>query len=235
MAWPLVGAFLCGHLLGFVCLSGLAVEVTVPTEPLSVPKGKTAELSCSYKTSVGDNFALEWSFVQPGKPISASVPILYFTNGHLYPTGSKADRAILLHDPPTGGLATLKLTDLRPSDTGTYLCNVNNPPDFYTNGLGLINLTVLDSSEGRVAGTLIGVLLGVLLLSVAAFCLIRFQKERKKEPKETYGGSDLREDATAPGVFEQASMRADHSKELLEKSPCASTVTTTKSKLSMVV
>lgn len=73
----------------------------------------------------------------------ASSQILYFTNGHLYPSGSKADRASLLHDPPTGGLATLKLTDLRPSDTGTYLCNVNNPPDFYTNGLGLINLTVL--------------------------------------------------------------------------------------------
>ncbi|GAB1294041.1 V-set and immunoglobulin domain-containing protein 2 [Apodemus speciosus] len=328
MAWPLVGAFLCGHLLGFLCLSGIAVEVTVPTEPLSMPMGKTAELSCSYRTSVGDNFALEWSFVQPGKPISTSVPILYFTNGHLYPTGSKADRASLLHDPPTGGQATLKLTDLRSSDTGTYLCNVNNPPDFYTNGLGLINLTVLvppshplcsqsgqtsvggsaalrcrssegapkpvynwvrlgssptpppgsmvqdevsgqliltnlsmtssgtyrcvasnqmgsascelnlsvtDSSEGRVAGTLIGVLLGVLLLSVAAFCLIRFQKERKKEPKETYGGSDLREDATAPGVFEQAPVRADYSKGLLDKSPSASTVTTTKSKLSMVV
>ncbi|ERE75809.1 endothelial cell-selective adhesion molecule-like protein [Cricetulus griseus] len=253
---------------------GLAVEVTVPTEPLSVPKGKTAELSCRYSTSVGDNFALEWSFVPPGKPISASLPILYFTNNHLYPTGSKADRASLLHSPPTAGVATLKLTDLRPSDTGTYLCNVNNPPDFYTNGLGLINLTVLDevsgqliltnlsltssgtyrcvasnqmgsascelnlsvtdSSEGRVAGTLIGVLLGVLLLSVAAFCLIRFQKERKKEPKETYGGSDLREDATAPGVSEQASMRADYSKRLLEKVPSDSTVTT-KSKLSMVV
>ncbi|KAL6030428.1 hypothetical protein STEG23_004284 [Scotinomys teguina] len=203
--------------------------------------GKTAELSCRYSTSVGNNFALEWSFVQPGNPISTSHPILYFTNDHLYPTGSKADRASLLHNPPTEGVATLKLTDLRPSDTGTYLCNVNNPPDFYTNGLGLINLTVLDevsgqliltnlsltssgtyrcvasnqmgsascelnlsvtdSSEGRVAGTLIGVLLGVLLLSVAAFCLIRFQKERKKEPKETYGGSDLREawGATHPG------------------------------------
>lgn len=73
----------------------------------------------------------------------ASSQILYFTNGHLYPTGSKADRASLLHNPPTGGVATLKLTDLRPSDTGTYLCNVNNPPDFYTNGLGIINLTVL--------------------------------------------------------------------------------------------
>lgn len=54
---------------------GLAVEVTVPTEPLSMPKGKTAELSCRYSTSVGDNFALEWSFVQPGKPISASLPV----------------------------------------------------------------------------------------------------------------------------------------------------------------
>lgn len=54
---------------------GLAVEVKVPTEPLSTPVGKTAELVCSYSTSVGSNFALEWSFVQPGKPISASHPV----------------------------------------------------------------------------------------------------------------------------------------------------------------
>lgn len=45
----------------------------------------------------------------------------------------------------------------------------------------------------------------------------------------------FREDATAPGVSEQASLRASYSKGLLEKSPPASTVTTTKSKLSMVV
>lgn len=42
------------------------------------------------------------------------------------------------------------------------------------------------------AGAVIGVLLGVLFLSVAVFCLIRFQKDRRKKPKETYGGSDLR-------------------------------------------
>uniref|UniRef100_H0XDV6 V-set and immunoglobulin domain-containing protein 2 n=2 Tax=Otolemur garnettii TaxID=30611 RepID=H0XDV6_OTOGA len=324
----LPGPFLCGALLGLVGLSGLAVEVKVPSEPLSAPVGTSAELTCSYSTSVGDNFALEWSFVQPGRPVSESHPILYFTNGHLYPTGSKAKRAILLQNPPTGGVATLKLTDVHPSDTGTYLCHVNNPPDFYTNGLGLINFTVLvppsnpscsqsgqtsvgssaalrcrssegapkpvynwvrlgssptpspgsmvqdevsgqliltnlsltssgtyrcvatnqmgsasceltlsvtDPSKGRVAGALIGVLLGVLLLSVATFCLIRFQKERKKNPKGTYGGSDLREDATAPGISEQTSVRADPSIGLLEKAPSASTVTTTKSKLPMVV
>ncbi|KAM9764448.1 V-set and immunoglobulin domain-containing protein 2 [Dama dama] len=328
MTW-LPGRFLCRFLLGWVGLSapGLAVEVKVPSEPLSAPVGKTAELACSYSTSVGDNFALEWSFVQPGRPVSMSQPILYFTNGQLYPTGSKAERASLLQNPPTGGVATLKLTDVRPSDTGTYLCHVNNPPDFYTNGLGLINLTVLvppsrpscsqsgqtsvggsaalrcssstgapkpvynwirlgasptpspgsmvqdevsgqliltnlslassgtyrcvatnqmgsasceltlsvtDPSKGRVAGTVIGVLLGVLFLSVAVFCLIRFQKERRKRPKETFGGSDLREDAMAPGISEQPSERADSSNGLLERPPSASTVTT-KSKLPMVV
>ncbi|MBW01095.1 V-set and immunoglobulin domain-containing protein 2, partial [Eschrichtius robustus] len=241
MAW-LPGPFLCGALLGWVCLSapGLAVEVKVPTEPLSAPVGTTAELTCSYSTSVGDNFALEWSFVQPGRPVSSSQPILYFTNGQLYPTGSKAERASLLQNPPTGGVATLKLTDVHPSDTGTYLCHVNNPPDFYTNGLGLINLTVLDEvsgrliltnlslvssgtyrcvatnqmgsasceltlsvtdpSKGRVAGAVIGVLLGVLFLSVAVFCLIRFQKDRRKKPKETYRGSDLRVKIRSPWV-----------------------------------
>ncbi|XP_072585574.1 V-set and immunoglobulin domain-containing protein 2 isoform X2 [Vulpes vulpes] len=271
------GLLLCAALLGFVCLGapGLAVEVKVPVEPLSTPAGKSAELTCSYSTSVGDNFALEWSFVQPGKPVSAAHPILYFTNGHLYPTGSKAKRASLLQNPPTRGVATLKLTDVQPSDTGTYLCQVNNPPDFYTNGLGLINLTVLDEvsgqliltnlsltysgtyrcvatnqmgsasceltlsvtdpSKGRVAGALIGVLLVVLLLSVAAFCLLRFQKERRKRPKETYGGSDIREDALAPGISGQSSVRADSSKGFLERPPSASSATTTKSKLPMLV
>uniref|UniRef100_A0A5F9C0V9 V-set and immunoglobulin domain-containing protein 2 n=1 Tax=Oryctolagus cuniculus TaxID=9986 RepID=A0A5F9C0V9_RABIT len=323
-----VGSAQCNVTLEVSTAPGLAVEVKVPAEPLSAPVGHTAELTCSYSTSVGDNFALEWSFVQPGKPISESHPILYFTSGHLYPTGSKAERASLLQNPPTGGVATLKLTKVRASDTGTYLCQVNNPPDFYTNGLGLINLTVLvppsrplcsqsgrtsvggsvalrctssegapkpvynwvhlgssptpppgsavqdevsgqliltnlsmsssgtyrcvatnqmgsasceltltvtDSSSGRVAGTLIGVLLGILLLSVAVFCLLRFQKERRKKPKETYGGNDLRVDAVAPGISEQTSLPADASTGLLERSPSASTVTTTKSRLPMLV
>lgn len=54
---------------------GTAVEVKVPAEPLSTPVGKTAELPCSYSTSVGDSFALEWSFVPPGKPLSSSHPV----------------------------------------------------------------------------------------------------------------------------------------------------------------
>lgn len=47
----------------------------MPAEPLSAPVGSTAELTCTYSTSVTDSFALEWSFVQPGRPISASTPV----------------------------------------------------------------------------------------------------------------------------------------------------------------
>ncbi|XP_049634317.1 V-set and immunoglobulin domain-containing protein 2 [Suncus etruscus] len=308
---------------------GLAVEVTVPPEPLSAPLGGTAELGCTYRTSVGDNFALEWSFVPPGRPLSETQPILYFTNGRLYPTGSKGKRASLLQSPPTRGVATLKLSSVQPSDTGTFLCHVNNPPDFDTNGLGMINLTVLvppsrpscrrtgdisvggaaalmcSSSEGapkpvynwirlgsapaspqgsmvqdevsgqlilsnlslassgtyrcvatnqlgsascelalsvtdpstggRVAGAVIGVLLVVLFLSITVFCLIRVQKERRKRPQETYVGSDLREDAVAPGISEPAPAKPDPSSGLLERRLSTSTLTSTKSKLAMVV
>ncbi|XP_055970796.1 V-set and immunoglobulin domain-containing protein 2 [Sorex fumeus] len=309
-------------------VAALAVEVTVPAEPLSTPVGTTAELSCTYRTSVGDNFALEWSFVPPGQPLSESLPILYFTNGHLYPTGSKAKRARLVQSPPTAGVASLQLSRVQPSDTGTFLCHVNNPPDFDTNGLGMINFTVLvppsrpscsrsgdtavggavalrcssaegapkpvykwvyvgsaptappggmvqdevsgqlilsnlslassgtyrcmatnqmgsascdltlsvtDPSGGRVAGAVIGVLLAVLFLSIGVFCLIRCQRDRRKQPKETYVGSDLREDAMAPGISERPSAKPDSSRGLLERSPSASTVSTTKSKLPMVV
>lgn len=47
----------------------------MPAEPLSAPMGRSAELTCIYSTSVTDSFALEWSFVQPGKPLSASMPV----------------------------------------------------------------------------------------------------------------------------------------------------------------
>uniref|UniRef100_A0A452I5M2 Ig-like domain-containing protein n=1 Tax=Gopherus agassizii TaxID=38772 RepID=A0A452I5M2_9SAUR len=72
-----------------------------------------------------------------------SLQILYFTNDKLYKPGSQAERLSLLHDPPTMGDATLQLANVRASDNGTYICVVNNPPDFYGSGSGLIHFTVL--------------------------------------------------------------------------------------------
>lgn len=83
----------------------------------------------------------------------------------------------------------LILTNLSLASSGTYRCVATNQMGSASCEL---TLSVTDSSKGRVAGAVIGVLLGMLFLSVAVFCLIRFQKERRKKPKEIYGGSDLR-------------------------------------------
>uniref|UniRef100_A0A8D2IMI4 V-set and immunoglobulin domain containing 2 n=1 Tax=Varanus komodoensis TaxID=61221 RepID=A0A8D2IMI4_VARKO len=69
--------------------------------------------------------------------------ILYFTSNTLYKPGAQAKRLHLLQDPPTLGIATIQLTDLRSSDAGIYTCEVNNPPDFYGTSFGQIELIVL--------------------------------------------------------------------------------------------
>ncbi|XP_043356691.1 V-set and immunoglobulin domain-containing protein 2 [Dermochelys coriacea] len=129
--------------------AGPCVEVTVPQDPVMQERGSSVELPCHYKTSVDKNFILEWRFApasiapEQGKPLSSNVPILYFTNDKLYKPGSQAKRLSLLHDPPTMGDATLQLAHVRPSDNGTYICEVNNPPDFYGSSSGFIHFTVL--------------------------------------------------------------------------------------------
>uniref|UniRef100_A0A8C3RT96 V-set and immunoglobulin domain containing 2 n=1 Tax=Chelydra serpentina TaxID=8475 RepID=A0A8C3RT96_CHESE len=129
------GFGLGGGLRGSEC-AGPCVEVTVPRDPVMQEQGSSVELPCHYKTSVDKNFMLEWRFA----PAST---ILYFTNDKLYKPGSQAGRLSLLHDPPTMGDATLQLANVRASDNGTYVCEVNNPPDFYGSGSGIIHFTVL--------------------------------------------------------------------------------------------
>uniref|UniRef100_A0A8C8RTR4 V-set and immunoglobulin domain containing 2 n=1 Tax=Pelusios castaneus TaxID=367368 RepID=A0A8C8RTR4_9SAUR len=121
---------------GALLCAGLCVEVTVPQDPVMQERGSSVELPCHYKTSVDKNFILEWRFA----PAST---ILYFANDKLYKPTSQADRLSLLHDPPTMGDATLQLSNIRASDNGTYVCEVNNPPDFYGSGSGIIYLLVL--------------------------------------------------------------------------------------------
>uniref|UniRef100_A0A7M4FQE0 V-set and immunoglobulin domain containing 2 n=1 Tax=Crocodylus porosus TaxID=8502 RepID=A0A7M4FQE0_CROPO len=128
--------------LSWHCLSdsGPCVEVTIPTDQVMQKEGSSVELCCHYKTSVSKNFILEWSF--PKQTVSF-LQILYFTNNMLYKPGSQASRLSLLQSPPTTGDATIRLDNVRTSDAGTYICEVNNPPDFYGSGSGLIHFTVL--------------------------------------------------------------------------------------------
>ncbi|XP_062817311.1 V-set and immunoglobulin domain-containing protein 2 [Anolis carolinensis] len=69
--------------------------------------------------------------------------MVFFTNNVLYKPGSQSERISLIQDPPTLGDASILLKNIRASDAGTYICDVNNPPDFYGTSSGLIQLTVL--------------------------------------------------------------------------------------------
>ncbi|XP_060107705.1 V-set and immunoglobulin domain-containing protein 2 [Heteronotia binoei] len=142
-------------LLAFISLwdREACVEVTVPSDPVMQQKSLSAELPCHYKTSVDKNFVLEWKFA-PGSASSdnAKQQILYFTNNKLYKPGSQAERLSLLHNPPTLGDASLRLDNVHASDAGTYFCEVNDPPDFYGTGSGLIHFVVLLPPSSPVCG-----------------------------------------------------------------------------------
>nr|XP_060643331.1 V-set and immunoglobulin domain-containing protein 2 [Anolis sagrei ordinatus] len=140
----LLGTFLISLLLFLLFFgNGTCVEVTVPSDPVMQKIGSNVELPCHYKTSVDKNFMLEWRFAPGSTPPDHGKQMVYFTNNVLYKPGSQSERISLLHDPPTLGDASIQLNNIRASDAGTYICEVNNPPDFYGTSSGLIQLTVL--------------------------------------------------------------------------------------------
>ncbi|MGH0171607.1 UNVERIFIED_CONTAM: hypothetical protein FKN15_074088 [Acipenser sinensis] len=119
------------------------MDITVPTDPVYGNMGSSVDLPCKYSTStIEKGFNVEWRFAAPGTlPINAK-RMLYF-DGQLYQINSLRGRMQLLQDPPTGGIASVRIIDLQPSDSGVYICEVINPGDWSGTGLGVINLTVL--------------------------------------------------------------------------------------------
>ncbi|XP_075460410.1 V-set and immunoglobulin domain-containing protein 2 isoform X2 [Ascaphus truei] len=120
-----------------------SVDVTIPEKVVVAKAGSSVVLPCQYSTSVGANFVLEWSFAPNTADTSDGRQIYYYSNGKSYKPGSQSERLNINHNPPTTGIASIQLNDIRSSDTGSYVCEVNNPPDFYGSGSGIVKLSVL--------------------------------------------------------------------------------------------
>ncbi|XP_053546942.1 V-set and immunoglobulin domain-containing protein 2 [Bombina bombina] len=120
-----------------------SVEVTIPEAAVVGKTGSTVTLPCLYKTSVGSHFVLEWRFATGSTQTSSGSQIYYYTNGNSYKPGSQYDRLSISQNPPTTGIASIQLSNIRSSDSGSYVCEVSNPPDFSGTGSGMIKLTVL--------------------------------------------------------------------------------------------
>uniref|UniRef100_A0A8C5MJ88 Ig-like domain-containing protein n=1 Tax=Leptobrachium leishanense TaxID=445787 RepID=A0A8C5MJ88_9ANUR len=119
------------------------VRVTMRESVVVGEAGARVTLPCSYSTDPGSSFNIQWKFAAGNTLPSEGVQIYYFSRGVSYKPSSQGDRLTIAHNPPTSGDASIQLSDIRPSDNGSYMCEVNNPPDFSGTGYGIVQFTVL--------------------------------------------------------------------------------------------
>ncbi|XP_067852840.1 V-set and immunoglobulin domain-containing protein 1-like [Heptranchias perlo] len=144
--WPLpVSQFSSKDVLiisGSVFLSGcaLAVQVTVKDRRMNATEGESVTLPCTYKTTLHDlsKLDIQWTFLRNSFKKHMQI---YFSEVNLtYISQDFKGRLLAAHD---SGNASITIEKLRPSDSGSYLCEVNNPPDFTGTNIGSVVLTVL--------------------------------------------------------------------------------------------
>ncbi|XP_060230986.1 V-set and immunoglobulin domain-containing protein 1 isoform X2 [Meriones unguiculatus] len=123
------------------CLAGhvRTVQVTIPNSFVNVTIGSNVTLLCLYKTVTSlDNLSIQWSFFHNKNvgPIS----IYYSEGGKSSAIGQFNGRIIGSTDP---GNASITILRMQPTDSGMYICDVNNPPDFVGKNQGILDVTVL--------------------------------------------------------------------------------------------
>ncbi|XP_014742045.1 PREDICTED: V-set and immunoglobulin domain-containing protein 1 isoform X2 [Sturnus vulgaris] len=109
-------AILAGHTSG-------GVVVTIPEKTVNVTTGGNATLLCTY-TSSGPlgNFFIQWSFYSAKE--SQLHTIYYYSGGHSYFYGAFKNRITASASP---GNASITISNMQPSDTGSYTCEVFSP------------------------------------------------------------------------------------------------------------
>uniref|UniRef100_A0A8C2LL62 V-set and immunoglobulin domain-containing protein 1 n=1 Tax=Cricetulus griseus TaxID=10029 RepID=A0A8C2LL62_CRIGR len=129
-------------LLIFNCLAGQVslVQVTIPDSFMNVTVGSNVTLLCHYTTTVTslDKLTIQWSFFhnKDMEPVS----IYYSEGGQASAIGQFKDRIIGWNNP---GNASITILHMQPVDSGIYICDVNNPPDFAGKNQGILDVTVL--------------------------------------------------------------------------------------------
>ncbi|KAM6252526.1 V-set and immunoglobulin domain-containing protein 1 isoform 2-T2 [Spheniscus humboldti] len=108
-------AILTGHVSGVV--------VTVPEKTVNVTTGGNATLLCTYKSSgLLGNFFIQWSFYSAKE--SQLHTIYYYSGGQSYSYGEFKNRITAATGP---GNASITISNMQPSDTGSYTCEVFSP------------------------------------------------------------------------------------------------------------
>ncbi|NWU98883.1 VSIG1 protein, partial [Upupa epops] len=106
-----------GHVSGVV--------VTIPEKTVNVTTGGNATLLCTYTSSEPlGNFFIQWSFYSARE--NQLHTIYYYSGGQSYSYGEFKNRITAETAP---GNASITISNMQPSDTGSYTCEVFSPQD----------------------------------------------------------------------------------------------------------
>ncbi|KAK2499450.1 hypothetical protein MC885_016723 [Smutsia gigantea] len=124
------------------CLAGQVsvVQVTIPESVVNVTVGSDVTLICTYTSTVAtrDKLSIQWSFIH--KKESLLISIYYSEGGQATAIGQFKGRIVGSNDQDN---ASITISHMQPADSGSYICDVNNPPDFVGKNQGIINVNVL--------------------------------------------------------------------------------------------
>nr|ADX32823.1 myelin protein zero transcript variant 4 [Danio rerio] len=175
--------------------------------------GSDVRLSCSF-------FSWQWtspevSFTWHYRPDGAkdAISILHYTGGEAYPAnkGPFQNRLEFVGNPSRrDGSILIKNLDF--GDNGTFTCDAKNPPDIggHPSTIRLLVFEKVPVQAGVITGSIIGVVLGLLILVVAIYYLMRFLVARRvfslsmsKHGKKGKGkeGSQQKQKPKVPLVF----------------------------------
>ncbi|NXM05376.1 VSIG1 protein, partial [Tyrannus savana] len=99
------------------------VVVTVPKQTVNVTTGGNVTLLCTYTSSAPlGNFFIQWSFYSAKE--SQLHTIYYYSGGQSYSYGAFKNRITAATSP---GNASITISNMQPSDTGSYTCEVFSP------------------------------------------------------------------------------------------------------------
>ncbi|XP_066579247.1 myelin protein P0 isoform X1 [Amia ocellicauda] len=178
-------------MLGFLAIASIALLGLVPQSQAIVVYtgwdrhalvGSEVRLYCSFFSWrwTSEDVTFSWSYRSDGSRDSISV--FHYTGGMPYVDnkGPFRDRLEFIGNPRRRD-GSILIRNLDYSDNGTFTCDAKNPPDIVGRPSS-VRLMVYDKvpiRAGVITGAIIGSVLGLLILVVAIYYLMRFLVARR--------------------------------------------------------
>ncbi|CAL8304971.1 myelin protein zero-like 1 like [Gadus morhua] len=174
----------------------LAVDIKTAPEVI-VENGTTGVLTCTFKSNevVSSGATVHWHIRQLGSDQTST--ITFFSNGINYPVAAFKDRLQFIGDLNKKD-ASIQLLNAKFSDNGTYFCDVKNPPDVAgTPGRTELRVVPRESlppdSTAVIVGAVCGAVIGIVLIAVVTYLIIR-----RHQSRHDYEGCTSVESTTSP-------------------------------------